>query len=203
MQYSEFTLNQLKESFNLAINGETVLFPVVKAAEISDFLAKTLKENVPLAIAIDTEKARSEMIVTPVLIELRKALKHQISLFSGVEFNVDKDKGLNGTCDYIISFSKEQFYVTTPIISIVEAKNDNIKSGIPQCIAEMIAAKIFNKQAGNDIKTVYGIVTTGSIWKFLKLEEVAYIDAEEYHIRQIDEIMDILLQMVKADGNVI
>ncbi|MCP4614453.1 MAG: hypothetical protein GY845_37710, partial [Planctomycetes bacterium] len=89
MSYSEFTLNQLKESFNLAIDGETVLFPVVKAVEISDFLAKTLKENVPLAIAIDTEKARSEMIVTPVLIELRKALKHQISLFSGVEFNVD------------------------------------------------------------------------------------------------------------------
>lgn len=201
MSYSEFTLSQLKKTFNLVINEETDLFPKVKDAEISDFLTETLKENISLAIAIDTEKARSEMIVTPVLIELRKIFDHQISLFSGVEFNVDKDNGLNGTCDFIITFSKEQFYITAPIISIVEAKNDNVKSGIAQCIAEMAAAKTFNEQEGNDIKTIFGIVTTGSIWKFLKLEEIAYVDTEEYHIRQVDRIMGILLRIVKLYVN--
>lgn len=202
MSYSQFTFSQLKKSFNLTINQETNLFSDVNDIEVGDFLKKILKENVPLATAIHTEKARSEMIVVPILIELRKQLKHQISLFSGIEFDVDKDKGLNGTCDYLISISKEQLYVTAPLITVVEAKNDNIKSGLPQCLAEMIASKIFNAQEKNNIKTIYGIVTTGTVWKFLKLEDedIAYIDLEEYHIGDIDKIMGILLQMVKMES---
>jgi hypothetical protein len=30
--------------------------------------------------------------------------------------------------------------VTSPVIALVEAKNDNLKQGFAQCIAEMIAA---------------------------------------------------------------
>ncbi len=96
------------------------------------------------------------MIVTPILIELRKIVNHRVSLFSGVEFNVDKEKGLNGVCDYIISLSKEQLYVSSSVISIVEAKNDNIKSGLAQGAAEMIASQIFNKQTGSQINTIVG-----------------------------------------------
>jgi hypothetical protein len=59
-----------------------------------------LRENVALALNIHTEKARSEMIIAPMLIEVRKILNRQISLFSGVEFNVDASLGLTGVCDY-------------------------------------------------------------------------------------------------------
>lgn len=123
MAYSDFTLSEIKEKFRLDMDTETSIFSHVEGEEVSGFLGETLKENVPLALAIHTEKARSEMIVTPILIELRKISNHRISLFSGVEFNVEKEKGLNGFCDYIISLSKEQLYVTSPIISVVEAKN--------------------------------------------------------------------------------
>jgi len=139
------------------------------------------------------------MIVTPVLIELRKILNRRISLFSGVEFNVDKEKGLNGVCDYIISLSEEQLYVSSPVISVVEAKNDNIKSGLAQCAAEMMAYRIFNEQKGNRISTIYGIVTTGSIWKFLKLNDALYIDVREYYIEQLGRIMGIMLQMITSE----
>ncbi|HLC16496.1 MAG TPA: hypothetical protein VJL89_09760 [Thermodesulfovibrionia bacterium] len=199
MAYSDFTLSEIKEKFQITIEEEVNIFSDAREVKITDFLAETLKENIPLALAIHTEKARSEMIVAPVLIELRKMSEHRISLFSGVEFNIDKEKGLNGTCDYIISLSKEQFYVTSPVISIVEAKNDNIKSGLAQCIAEMIAAKIFNERERNNIQTIYGAVTTGSIWRFLKLDKKVYIDTEEYHIKQAEKIIGILLQIINTE----
>ena len=199
MAYSDYTLSEIKEKFQLIIEAETNLFPDVREEKISDSLSEILKENIPLALAIHTEKARSEMIVTPVLIELRKVLNHRISLFSGVEFNVDKEKGLNGVCDYIISLSKEQLYVSSPVISIVEAKNDNIKSGLAQCAAEMIASGMFNEQAGSQIKTMYGIVTTGSNWRFLKLDDSLYIDVKEYYIEQLGKIMGIMLQIINSE----
>ena len=200
MAYSDFTLSDIKEKFQIVTEEQVDIFPNIEAEKISDYLNGTLKENIPLALAIHTEKARSEMIVTPILIEIRKILNHRISLFSGVEFNVDKEKGLNGICDYLISLSKEQLYVTSPIISVVEAKNDNIKSGLAQCSAEMIASQIFNEQKQDRIDTIYGIVTTGSIWKFLKLDgKTLYIDIKEYYLEQLGKIMGIMLHIIRLE----
>lgn len=199
MAYSDFTLSELKEKFQIVTEEKTNIFPDIREEKISDYLSGTLEENIPLALAIHTEKARSEMIVTPILIELRKLLNRRISLFSGVEFNIDKEKGLNGVCDYIISLSEEQLYVSSPVISVVEAKNDNIKSGLAQCAAEMIASRIFNEQKGNWISTIYGIVTTGSIWKFLKLNDTLYIDVREYYLEQLGRIMGIMLQIISSE----
>jgi hypothetical protein len=199
MPYSDFTISEIKDKFQIDIEESINLFSNVEKAFISDSLNQILEENIPLALAIHTEKARSEMIVTPILIELRKILNHQISLFSGVEFNVDKEKGLNGTCDYLISLSKEQLYINSPVISVVEAKNDNIKSGFGQCSAEMIASKMFNEQKGNKVSKIFGIVTTGSNWRFLKLEKLLYIDRKEYYIEQLEKIMGIMLYMVKSE----
>ena len=69
--------------------------------------------------------------------------------FSGYPFNVDKEKGLAGACDFIISRSPEQLFIKAPVITIVEAKNENIIRGLGQCVAEMYAAKLFNERGGN------------------------------------------------------
>lgn len=200
MAYSDFTLSKIKETFQIVTEEKVSIFSDIEEAKISDYLKETLKENIPLALAIHTEKARSEMIVTPILIALRKGFNHRISLFSGVEFNVDKKNGLNGVCDYIITLSTEQLYVSSPVISVVEAKNDNIKSGLAQCAAEMIASKRFNEQQGNSIGALYGIVTTGTIWKFLKLDgSRLYIDVGEYYIEQLGKIMGILSHIINSE----
>ena len=199
MPYSDYTISEIKDKFELIIEQRINIFPNIKEEKISESLLGILEENIPLALAIHTEKARSEMIVTPILIELRKLLNHRISLFSGVEFNVDKEKGLNGICDYLISLSEEQLYVNSPVISVVEAKNDNIKSGLGQCAAEMIASKIFNEKKATQIKTIYGVVTTGSNWRFLKLEDKLYVDIKEYYIDQLEKIMGIMLHMIQSE----
>ena len=203
MPYSDFTFRQLETVLQLRLE-EAELYSAVKPVEISGLLSEVLAENVPLALSIHTEKARSELIIAPVLVELRKTLRHQVSIFSGIELNVDPQKGLNGVCDFIIAASSRQLLLSAPLIHIVEAKNENIKSGIPQCVAAMYAAQLFNRAEACELPVVYGVVTTGSSWKFLQLRErTVTIDHGEYFIDNIRTIMAILLDMIgphlKAD----
>jgi hypothetical protein len=198
MAYSDFTLNKFKKAFNLRIDEESDLFATVEAVQPSEYLTTTLDETVELALAINTEKARSEMIITPMLLEVRRKANYQISLFSGTDFNVDFEKGLNGYCDFILSRSKEQLTINAPVAIIVEAKNENIKAGLGQCGAAMLAAQLFNQQEENNIKTIYGAVTTGDIWKFMKLvDSDVFIDLSNYYIKDVDKIIGILSKSIQ------
>jgi hypothetical protein len=196
MAYSDFDLKKVRHAFGLQIAEQPDLFTNVPLVQPSAMLADTLAETAHLAMAIHTEKARSEMLITPVLLDLWRQAQAQISLFSGTEFTVDEARGLTGYCDYILSRSKEQLTINAPVVMIVEAKNENIKGGLGQCVAEMIAAQLFNEREGNAIDSIYGAVTTGEIWKFLKLVgAVASIDLSDYYtVRDVPKILGILWQ---------
>jgi len=199
MAYSDFSLTKFRNNFQITIKEEIDLFATVEPIEISEKLTNTLEETTELALAINTEKARSEMIITPILLEVRRKANYQISLFSGTDFNVDIERGLNGYCDFVISRSREQLTINAPVIIIVEAKNENIKGGLGQCAAAMLAAQLFNEQEGNEIKTIYGAVTTGDIWKFLKLEGTdIFIDLNNYYIKELNKILGILCQGIEG-----
>jgi hypothetical protein len=199
MAYSDFTLAEVAKRFQLIIEEEQDLFSPVTIVPPSDFLRTALDENIPLALAIQTEKARSELIIAPILVEVRKLVDRQVSLFSGVDFTVDTARGLNGICDYIISRSKEQFFIRAPVIIIIEAKNENIKAGIAQCTAALVAAQVFNEREETGIHTVYGVVTTGNIWRFVKIEnKTVSIDRVEYYIDRVGAILSILLRIVTS-----
>ncbi len=193
MSYSDFTLEALKKNFNLNI-VEVSGFLHGESTVASSWLNETLRRNLPLATAINTEKARSEFLIAPILGELKEN-NPEISLFSGTEFNVDSTKGLNGVCDFLISKSSEQLSIEAPVAVIVEAKKENLNAAIPQCISAMLAAQIFNFNRDNQIKSIYGVVTTGSIWRFLKLEaNTVTIDFKEIYLTPIE----ILLGLLKA-----
>ncbi|MDB9457713.1 hypothetical protein PN480_07575 [Dolichospermum circinale CS-1225] len=197
MAYSDFKLSEIIQKFELTLNEVSGLFGDIPEEEPSNLLTTILKENVDLAVSINTEKARSEMIISPILLEVRRKLNNEISLFSGVDFNVDNQQGLNGFCDFLISLSKEQLFVRAPIITLVESKNENLKLALAQCIAEMLAAQLFNEQKQNAIKIVYGAVTIGTIWQFLKLEDKTIsIDLTEYYIKEVKKILGILISAI-------
>ena len=198
MPYSDFTIKQVQKDFALKIVEQSGIFAQIKPVEISDYLKITLEENIPLAVSINTEKAKSELIISNILIEIRKIFDRKISFFSGVEFNIDKEKGLNGYCDFLVSLSPEQLFITSPVIALVEAKNENMMGGLGQCIAEMIAASIFNKQEGNSLAAIYGTVTTGISWKFIKLTgNTVQIDLKNYGIEDTPEqVLGILAAMI-------
>ena len=198
MAYNEFTLPGLKRLFGLQVEQHKNLFAYAPPAPISAWLRETLDYQLPLALEISTEKARSELIIMPVLVETRRQLHDRISLFSGVEFNVDSESGLKGVCDYLLSLSPLQLAVEAPVVAIAEAKNENVPRGIAQCLAEMVAAQQFNREQENIIPTVFGVVTTGSLWKFMRLSAShVLVDETEYHISQPEKIVGIFVEIVR------
>ncbi len=197
MPYQDFTIKELKSKFGIRIKENDALFSETETYDISDFLSEALRYGLPLARAIGTDKAKSEFIIAPILAEIRKILKNKISLFSGIHFNVNPEKRLEGICDFIMGYSEQQLDLVTPVMTVVAAKNENINAGIPECMAQMIAARVFNEAESNGIKYVFGCVTTGTVWKFLKYSKgVIFVDADDYYIREADKILGIFLEVM-------
>lgn len=197
MAYSDFTLESVVQTFQLEIIETVGLFSEIDPVPPSEHLMMGLAKKAPLATAIGTEKARSEMIVADVLVEFREHFEQRISLFSGIDFNVDVENGLTGVCDFLISLSPGQFYLKAPLIVLVQAKNHDLKLGLGHCVAEMVAAQRFNTERKNDIPWIYGASTTGVQWKFLKLQgKCLHIDMSLYSVERCDRILGILSSMV-------
>ncbi len=200
MAYSNFSLTDAIKQFGLTLKDKNDLFADIPEVAYSEYLNFTLNYNLRIASEINTEKARSEMIITPILLELRRMLDDKISLFSGKEFNVDLEKGLNGACDFLISLSESQIVIMAPVLAIVEAKKEDLIGGLGQCAAEMYAAQLFNEKEGNRVPVIYGLVTSGTVWRFLKLEGNALdIDVVEYYIKDVGKILGIFSSLLKVN----
>lgn len=198
MAYSDFSLRKVLQDFSLSTEDASFLSSVLPISPNS-YLSEFLERSLPLAVAIGTEKARSELLISPVLLEVREFLERKISLFSGTDFTVDSTVGLNGICDFLISQSPEQVIITAPVVVIVEAKKGELDSGLGQCVAEMVAAQKFNQQQGNSIHIIYGTVTSGSLWRFLKLEDQTVVfDLKEYSMPPVEQILGILTYIASS-----
>lgn len=197
MVFRDFRLPDVLKKFDLTTSERAGLFEDRPPVVPSQSLLEMLRYNVPLASSMGTEKARSELLIAPMLVEVKRAHRPDISLFSGVELSVDPEAGLTGVCDFLMSASPEQLFVKAPVVALAEAKNENLREGTGQCAAEMVAAKIFNEREGTAVTTIHGVVTTGTIWKFLSLtDKTLEIDLNEYSISQPEKILGILVSMV-------
>ena len=196
MAFRDFGFPDVQHAFGLTL-AEADLFGGAPPLEFPAEFAERMRSGVDLALAVNTEKARSEFIIAPVLLELRRLLGGGFGLFSGIEFDVDASRGLNGYCDFLLTRSPLQSVLTAPVIAIVEAKNDNLRSGLGQCIAAMVAAREFNARSP-EVGDIFGVVTTGAAWKFLKLSGPALaLDRREYFVAELGRIMGILAQILR------
>lgn len=196
MPYSQFnTLAKALKAFTLSVQEQRFL-PPVSPIEPSVVLQGFLKETLPAA-ASGSEKIRSEGIIYPALIEIRRVLDRQVSVFSGEDFTVDESQGLNGLVDFLVSRSPIISTIQTPVAVIVEAKKGDITTGLGQCVAEMVAAQIFNQQNNQSISTIYGSVSNGTLWRFLKLEaQTVTIDLTDYPLPPVDQILGFWVWML-------
>jgi hypothetical protein len=196
MVYIDFTVGKVKQAFGIQTIEGKPFFPTIAPVAPSSTLMEVLDETLPLAVALPSEKAKSELLISPILVEVRKYLKHQVSLFSGQDFTVDADLGLSGICDFLISRSPEQLEIESPVVVLVEAKKADINSGMGQCMAEMVAAQQFNQKAGQPLKPVYGCVTSGLLWRFLKLEgNQMTVDLKDYSLEPLSDLLGKLVWM--------
>jgi hypothetical protein len=199
MPYSSFTIAQVKRQFDLNIIKGT-FFADLPPLSPRTWFRENLEESASFAAGQGSEKVRSELIVAPLLFELRILLDRQIGLFSGVDFTIDIESGLNGVCDFLLTRSNQELTIEAPAIVLIEAKKGELSAGWGQCAAEMIAAQKFNRAAGQEIPRIYGSVTTGTQWQFLKLaDRDLTIDTTEYSLAPIDRILGILKWMVEVD----
>jgi hypothetical protein len=195
MPFTDFTLDTLRVSFGLAIRQEP-LFANVQPIPTPPWLRETLDRGMPLALG--SEKARSEFIIAPILLALRDLNHNRIAIYSGQRLEGDPAVGLVGECDFLITPTLPLPIVQAPIISVVEAKKNDIESGLGQCAAQMLGAQRFNLRDRTGIETVYGCVTTGEVWQLLRLDDlVLVIDSERYYINQLELILGALQTMVR------
>lgn len=199
MAFSDFDLKTAVQSFGLTEDRDTDLFAGVEPLEPSEFLRIWLETFAPVAAGVNSEKARSEFIIAPMLAETKLRVGTSVNVLPGVTLEVDKAQGLAGFCDFLIARSPEFYYLQAPIVAVVEAKKEDLIAGLGQCVAEMVAIRLFNEREGTPIPAVFGCVTSGSIWRFLKLEgSRLFIDRPEYHLREAAKVLGILVSITRA-----
>lgn len=173
MPYTDFTLESAEATLGVTTRPGD-LFPGLRPAPVPAWLADLLGRGMRLALV--SEKARSEFIVAPVLLAVREAAGEAIAILSGHRLDVDPDRRLVGECDFLLTRSEPVPRLRAPLMAVVdhvEAKKNGIDGGLGQCIAQMVAAQVYNERAGQPMAALYGCVTTGEDWQFLGLSGAA------------------------------
>lgn len=177
MSYSKYKkLKTVTQAFGLSAQREK-LFMSIKLVEPSAWLVETLyiSELLPLT----NEKAKAERVISPVLSEIARFYVDKISFFSGEDLNVNDD--LSGECDFFFTLIPKSVYLESPMISLVEAKDEDMEYGIAQCAAQLYGAKLYNEMEGKHIPFLYGCATDGVEWRFIRFEgNIFYVDTKVY-----------------------
>ena len=197
MAYSDFTLDDLRNQFKLRTVRASLfsgVAPVTLAAWFVESIARGRSH------ALLSEKARSEFIVTPVLMHLGDFVGENYAIYSGVDLDVDAGAGLKGPCDFLLGVTPPMPSLTAPLMVVVEAKKGDIEAGVAQCGAQMVATRRFNQERKLLTDRVLGCVTTGIDWQFLRLTESdLVIDTDLYYLTDVGKILGILASIMKGD----
>jgi hypothetical protein len=190
--FRDFTFPNVLVDLGLTLTEED-LFGSIEPLSLSAAFLQRMRAGADLGVALHNEKARSEFIIAPLLLELKFGLGQKVGVFSGVELDVDASRGLNGICDFVLTRSPRQTILTAPVLAVVEAKNDTLRNGLGQCIAATVAAREYNAMEKRPPAPVYGAMTRGTLWRFLRLDGSAVtLDAHEYQIAEPGRILAIL-----------
>ncbi len=193
MTYSDFTLERVDQALGVTTR-EADLFPGPPPVEVPDWLRETLAKRTQLSLI--SEKSRSEFIVVPILLASRDLSPTPLAIFSGQRLDVDPGRGLVGECDFILAAAPPVPPLRAPIATIVEAKKNDIEVGLGQCVAQMVAAEMFNRAAGH-AAPIFGCVTTGEVWQFLELTgDSAAIDRRRYYLDDVGGILGVIQAIV-------
>lgn len=197
MAYSDFTLETATAT--LGISTElAILFPSLASLPVPVWLQETLSKRTPLALI--SEKSRSEFIIAPILLACRELSHEKLAIYSGQRLDVDPQKGLVGECDFILTLSPPILPLRDPIVTLVEAKKNDVEAGLGQCMAQMVAAQIFNQATGHSSLPMFGCVTTGEIWQFLKLAgSTVSMDERRYYLDDIGGILAVIQSIVAQE----
>jgi hypothetical protein len=193
MAFSDFRYPDVFARLGLTERPTRHLFADVPPVAPGPVLRGGFPLSAELGALAHSEMARSIWIVGPILADLWGRYAGRINLLAGVEFVADPDAGLAGYVDFLLCRGPQRFVVSAPALLIFEAKRDSIPDGLGQCVAGMVGVRRYNEREGTPIDPIYGCVTTGSLWRFLRLDgnEVT-LDLTEYTLDKVDKLLGIL-----------
>lgn len=192
MAFSSFSYPDVLAVFDLREDSAN-LFETVPSLAPSEPLRAVIPTNRELASLMHTEKARSELLVSPLLGDLWARFRGRLNMHSGVDFPADPPAELTGFVDFIIGRGPQLPRISPPLLVAFEAKRDCIPDGYGQCIAAMVGAERYNRRSNQPADPIYGCVTTGEVWKFLRLSGgLVTFDQPQYLIDQLDRLLGIL-----------
>jgi hypothetical protein len=198
MSYTDFSLESVTGV--LGVTAEPAdLFGAVTPLAVPGWLREMLDRGMRQILL--SEKARSEFIVVPVLLACQELSPAPLAIYSGPRLDVDPERGLVGECDFILAATPPVPALRAPLLTVVEAKRNEVESGVWQCVAQMVGARLFNERSGHPLPAVYGCVTNGEAWQFLRLVgPLAGIDLRRYYIDNVGAILAVLQRIVSGNG---
>lgn len=196
MAYSDFTLENVVDQFEITLESG-ILFEAIQPLEPTAWLKETFIRGEKTALASSTEKARSEFLVAPILLEIQEKTTQKISIYSGKTLTADIQRGLNGECDFMLGMGPTLPIIQSPIFSLVEARKQDLQLGLGQCAAQMLGAQIFNQNHDRQISMIYGCVTTGEAWQFLRLQDHHLkIESRIFYLNELEKILGIFQMII-------
>ena len=189
--YKNYKASELEQLFKIHIKNNEALFKHFKPSgeNYSTLQADVKKMSSRLRLSkFDNEATRGSLLVSRILWE--SAAVYNLGVFFEPPVNlppeetVDLPHPLNGKYDSALSL--DEIDLSSPIISIVDVKKSSLSDGLGQCLAEMYATLKEFKQ-----DKVYGIITDGEVWEFLRLENaILSVDENNYYIKSVADIVD-------------
>lgn len=193
MSYSRFKkLKVVTQTFGLSAQRER-LFEQTTNVEASAWLLETL--SISELLPLTNEKSKAERVISPILTEIARFYATKISFFSGENLAVNDE--LNGECDFFFTLVPKSIYLESPIISLVESKNEDMEYGVAQCAAQLYGAKLFNEAENKNLPVLYGCATDGIEWRFIRFENnIFYVDTKVY--TDLKEILGVWHHIIKS-----
>src|SRR5437879_2020124 len=119
MAFTDFTVETAEAQLGVRVHVGDLFSDAAPAVPVSDWLRDFLARGMQLALL--SEKARSEFIVSPILLACRELSGGTLAIFSGQRLDVDPGRGLQGECDFILALSEPVPRLRAPIVTLVEA----------------------------------------------------------------------------------
>ena len=183
---SQVSFQELEQLYQVEVKAQGFL-PEVVALAAPEWLVAYLAVNATSAAQTRSEKAISEDLIAPVLRAVQVGHAAEVGLFSGEPLS---DGELSGVCDFVLTGSPDAYLLKAPLLVVVEAKKQELSGGIAQCVAEMIAARHLNERAGLPFPAMYGCVTTGNQWQFLRLRgPLAQADPRVFYLSELGLVL--------------
>ncbi|MCP4344316.1 MAG: hypothetical protein GY795_02180 [Desulfobacterales bacterium] len=167
MPYGQFeSVEQVASIFSIKVKDASIIKS--KRIEVPGILFNHIERKLSDSLSFRNEATICNKVITPILNIVAENNK-PLNVWIQEPFNVDKEKGLIGEPDYLIAPVTDYGGMDIPPLCIIEAKKQNWDEGWTQALAEMVAVSV----KGADI--CYGIVTTGKIWQFGKLDKSIFL----------------------------